>query len=173
MKTKKNNTFCKITNLILYTIVFCILCISVLSFLEPITSKFNFGIRAFNILSGSMEPNISPGDMILVRHIKPKNIKVDDIITFKVDNNYVTHRVIKVNDSNFITKGDNNNTEDLSPVPFEKVVGKSLLLLPYLGYVSMWFKNPIVFFSLLTILLFVLFYDGLLKFNKKKTTGNL
>ncbi|GBE58374.1 signal peptidase I W [bacterium BMS3Abin01] len=75
------------------------------------------------VLSGSMEPGIKVGSVVLVAAVNPDDIKVDDIITFplprKPDNQEpanTTHRVTRViADSGglrFITKGDANDTVD-------------------------------------------------------------
>ncbi|MBR6427467.1 MAG: signal peptidase I [Clostridia bacterium] len=78
---------------------------------------------------------IKSGDLIIIKTAKAEDIKVGDVITFfdpKSGNSaVVTHRVIALeyNEAtgqliNFRTRGDNNNTADLDPVPVENLVGK-------------------------------------------------
>ena len=83
-----------------------------------------------------MEKEILTGSVAYANtHVKVEEIKVGDIIVFKLDNKFVTHRVTAINDDNtFTTKGDANQTEDLVPVKFENFVGKTVFSIPYLGY---------------------------------------
>lgn len=89
-----------------------------------------FGYRTYIVSSGSMEPYLKVGDIILVDKVdSAQEIKVDDIITFtQGDGKDITHRVIEVKDINdnrsFVTKGDNNNDIDPNEVKFENIRGK-------------------------------------------------
>ncbi len=105
------------------------------------------GYRVFNILSGSMEPTYSVGDLIYVQEVKDKStIRVGDPITFILNENLVvaTHRVVKVDTEKqlFYTKGDANNTMDSSPVLYNNVIGVPKFSIPYLGYVADFVQNP-------------------------------
>ena len=88
-----------------------------------------FGIKPFVVLSGSMEKEIKTGSIVYVNsNIKAENIKVGDIIAFSINNGQATHRVISINDNRtFTTKGDANQTEDLTQVKFENYMGKTIL----------------------------------------------
>ena len=93
------------------------------------------GYKPFVVLSGSMEPEIQTGAIAYNNtHAKVEDVKVGDVIVFKLDKSYVTHRVISINDDNtFTTKGDANQTEDLAPVKFENFKEKTVFTIPYLG----------------------------------------
>ena len=78
------------------------------------------------------------GSGVYVEKSSIDDIQVGDVITFYInDNTVVTHRVIdKDNDTeSFHTKGDANETEDGGSVAYDKVVGKVVLNVPYLGYI--------------------------------------
>lgn len=83
------------------------------------------------VLTGSMEPKISSGDLIICKQIDGKDVKKGDIIAFfDPDGNgtsVLTHRVVEVIEEDgklsFRTKGDANNTEDQKPVAADKLVG--------------------------------------------------
>ena len=97
--------------------------------------KFGYGLIV--IKSGSMEPIIKTGSVLVSK--KQTTYQKGDIITFRKNGNeIVTHRVsevIKKNDRFFYkTKGDANNTEDLSLIKNKDVLGKNILIFPYLGY---------------------------------------
>ena len=96
------------------------------------------GLKTYKVLSGSMEPKYHVGSVVYVEKSSIDDIEVGDVITFYInDNTVVTHRVIdKDNDTeSFHTKGDANETEDGGSVVYDKVVGKVVLNVPYLGYI--------------------------------------
>ena len=104
------------------------------------------GFRVFTVISGSMEPHYSVGDLIYVKEVKPSEIKVGDPVTFVLneDLTVATHRVIEIDQKNQLlrTKGDANNTADASPVHFNNVIGIPKFSIPLLGYVSDFIQNP-------------------------------
>jgi len=104
------------------------------------------GFRVFNVISGSMEPKYSVGDLIYVKEVDVNSIKVGDPITFVLNEDLVvaTHRVVEVDAENqqFYTKGDANKTADASPVHFNNVIGVTKFSIPLLGYVSDFIQNP-------------------------------
>ncbi|MDR0594815.1 MAG: signal peptidase I, partial [Bifidobacteriaceae bacterium] len=106
------------------------------------------GGRALTVLSGSMEPAFSPGDLIIVSGVNESNVldlKGGDIITYMPnpdDPDLITHRIIGVGatadgERTFTTQGDANPAAD-QPVLAKQVRGKYLFHIPYLGYVSDW-----------------------------------
>ena len=103
------------------------------------------GDQCFNIISPSMEPEYSVGDLIYVKEVDPSTIKVGDVITFIVNEDLVvgTHRVVSIDTEKrqFTTKGDTNDTED-PPVHFNNVIGVPQFSIPKLGYVSDFIQNP-------------------------------
>lgn len=77
----------------------------------------------FQIATGSMEHELVAGDYIVVE--KTDNYKVGDIITYREDGYYITHRINQMDENKIITKGDANNSSD-SPISKDKIVGKFL-----------------------------------------------
>ena len=98
-----------------------------------------FGYQMLSVDSGSMEPNFPEDSLIFVKTVDPSELQADDVITFTVDEKgtLVTHRIVAVlkDERSFITRGDANNTNDPSTVPFGNVVGKAELCLPKAGAV--------------------------------------
>jgi signal peptidase len=98
---------------------------------------------SYVVLSGSMEPEISSGDAVIVKSVDPADIESGDVITFvrADDSTPVTHRVVEVVDTGsglaFETKGDANDDPDPSLVPAENVTGEVWVVLPYVGHVVM------------------------------------
>ena len=104
------------------------------------------GLQVFNVISGSMEPTYSVGDLLYVKTVDPDSVKVGDPITFIMNEDLMvaTHRVVSVDRVNrqFTTKGDANETEDASPVHFNNLVGVPVFAIPLLGYVSAYIQSP-------------------------------
>lgn len=124
-----------------------------------------FGYSVFEVKTGSMEPTIEIGDIIIVKLDEP--FGQDDIITFQEANYLITHRVISIQDDYIITKGDNNNTED-EPIKRDNVIGKVI----YTFDVNVWkkvFTEPKVIICItLTFILFItlILYKGKVGVNK-------
>ena len=98
--------------------------------------------HSFVILSGSMEPALSPGDVVLVS--ESASVQVGDVITFDTgDTVPVTHRIIGVEDGRYVTKGDANGNADGTSVPPANVLGRVVLTVPLVGYVILWANTPV------------------------------
>ena len=81
------------------------------------------GYAYLEVVSGSMEPNIRIGDIVII-DTKVNDYKVKDIVTFKdINGSFVTHRIMEIKDEEIITQGDANNTIDDS-ITKEQLVGR-------------------------------------------------
>jgi signal peptidase len=107
-----------------------------------VTLPFFFGIKSLTVLSGSMEPTIHVGDIVVVRQIAAANARVGDVVTFRDPSDpdkLVTHRVrtIAISDGAvaFETKGDANTGVDRWKVASDGTIGIVLYRVPKLGYV--------------------------------------
>lgn len=96
-------------------------------------------IKLLTVLSGSMEPTIKTGSVVLIKPIT--TYKVGDVITFgEMTQTTVpkTHRIVSTEIINgtqyYATKGDANKDEDISKVKIDDVRGKVLFWIPYMGY---------------------------------------
>jgi signal peptidase I len=108
---------------------------------------FAGGYRPLIVLSGSMVPKMPVGSVVISKSVDPTVIKVGDIITFTQrsalrgsNEPFVSHRVVHVLNQatglSFVTKGDANNTTDSAPVLASQVVGRVILILPFVGKLS-------------------------------------
>ena len=104
------------------------------------------GYQVYTVISGSMEPEYSVGDLLYVKKVDVNTIKAGDPITFILNEDLVvaTHRVVRVDSENqrFYTKGDSNEIEDNDPVHFNNVIGVPQFSIPLLGYVSDYIQHP-------------------------------
>ena len=108
----------KITLFSLLAIILVILLIFVVK-AEINSEKYPdfMGYKPMVTLSGSMKPNIMVGDLVVVKDLEDKELKENDIIAFRNNDDTITiHRIKKINyidnEPYYVTKGDNNNTED-------------------------------------------------------------
>jgi signal peptidase len=118
------------------------------------------GYRPLMVLTGSMEPKLPVGSIILVKQVNPAEITVGDIITFREgqapDSRLVTHRVYsltrdELGRESIVTKGDANESPDVQPVELSQVVGKVVFASPLIGRVIRFVRTPVGL--ILTILL--------------------
>jgi len=114
-----------------------------------VAPHLNWHVNA--VLSGSMEPAIEVGSLVVTRPTKPEEVVVGDIITFRpvsVGENTITHRVTGIGQSSsiyFETKGDANDKPDPFTVPAQNLIGKICFITPSWGYFTEFLKTPIGF----------------------------
>ena len=107
------------------------------------------GVKPFVVLSGSMNPEIEVGDLVLVKDVDTNTLKEGDIIAYRDSGDKVTtHRIVEVikEDGNlsFITKGDANNAND-EQISASQVEGKYQKRFPKLGHAVMFLQQPLGF----------------------------
>ena len=106
-----------------------------------VAAPFVIGHRSFTVLSGSMEPAIATGDIVVDDSIAPVDARVGDVVTFSDPTNsgrMITHRVRSVRADggqvNFVTKGDANNAVERWSVAGNGRIGRVVYRVPMLGY---------------------------------------
>lgn len=119
-----------------------------------------FGYKPFIVLSGSMETNISVGDLVITKEVKPSTLKIDDIIAFKDSEDLVTtHRIkesVNVNgEICYRTKGDANNTYDDGYVCPNLIEGKYILKIPKIGNGILFIQEPLGFIIMMLIIFII------------------
>ena len=111
------------------------------------------GVGMTVVLSGSMEPELSVGDLLIV--VRDDGYKVDDVVVFQDGRTGVVHRIISIDGDEVITRGDANNTED-SPIQYSQIKGKVVLAIPAIGYLVNIIKTPFGTVALLAIAVFLM-----------------
>lgn len=113
-----------------------------------------FGYSIFSTETGSMAPTMNKGDIVIVKI--GDEIREKDIITYKKENVFITHRIVSIEQDSIITKGDNNNTED-EPINKEQVIGTVVFIANNVEVWKMVFSDmDVIFPGCITIVLFVL-----------------
>lgn len=109
------------------------------------------GYRTVILAGGSMEPSLDNGSMLITQRAEPSGLEAGDVITFRhpSSSTTITHRIISVREENgerwFTTKGDSNATADPDEVAFAqgRTAYRTVLAVPYLGYVLAFVSGPL------------------------------
>jgi len=139
------------------------------------------GVKTFVVRSGSMEPKIKTGSVVVV--FPKSDYKVGDVVTYGPNTKQkapTTHRIISESGSEgrkfFLTKGDANNTPDTREISKREIIGKVMLTIPYFGYVVATAQKPIGFAVIVGIPALLIIGDQLMRIfrevkaiRKKKT----
>lgn len=127
-----------------------------------------FGFTSAVVLTGSMEAAISPNDMVIVH--KQADYEVNDIVMYEGNVSTVTHRIIKLGENGYITKGDANNTDD-GEISRERIIGKVILIIPSIGRVILFFQTPLGMLVLLLILFMMIEISSIIKRKKQQSVN--
>jgi signal peptidase len=102
-----------------------------------------FGDRPYTVLTGSMEPTIAAGDVVIDERIPPTSAQVGDIVTFRDpedQSRLITHRVRKIRREGshlwFLTRGDANNTFEHWRIAADGQLGRVVYTVPWVGHVA-------------------------------------
>lgn len=121
------------------------------------------GYKPFIVLSGSMEPDIMTGDMVLVKEANTDNLQKGDVIAYKSGQAVITHRIIEVKTENgetsYITQGDANDSADQTAVKPSDVEGVYIGRIPGAGKVAMFMQTTtgMILFVVCPLALFILY----------------
>lgn len=105
-----------------------------------------FRYYAVAIASGSMEPQISKGDVVVIeKQYQYDDLKEGQIIAYKYKEVIVVHRINKIikkeNKYYFYTKGDANTAPDNYVISEEDIIGIVNLKIPYIGLPTVWLSE--------------------------------
>lgn len=163
----------------LFTVYRVILYTAIILYIGVALIPMIVGIKPFMVLSASMEPTVYTGDLAYI-NTKDTDVEVDDIIAFYEGEGdkkiTVIHRVNAFNeDGTLVTKGDNNENVDLSPIKPEQIMGTMVFNIPKLGFLTGWLqtkKGIIVAVVLVAIAFISSFITDEAEENKKNKTGS-
>ena len=161
MVTDKSKTLKILKKVIVDLIIFvlCVIAIIVIwGFVQLNVQKKDyiniFGYSVFSTETGSMSPTMEKGDIVIIKI--GDEIREKDIITYKKENVFITHRIEKINEDSIIAKGDRHNTED-EPIKKDDIIGRVVFII---NDVEVWKKvftdiNVIIPICI-TVILFIL-----------------
>lgn len=166
----------KVLKIVKNTIFAVVLASLVILLLFTITARINgetptlFGFTIYRVSSGSMEPFLKVGDIILTKNCDPMELKEGDVITFngtsgELEGKRVTHRVVKkpyYNDTEdgyyLVTKGDDNPVDD-NPIKTSQVTGIFVGKIEFLKWIYDIFITPWGLLILLALIILAFFNE--------------
>lgn len=176
-KTKAKHRPLHIIKNVIFGVIFALL---VVVMITTITTRINggtpsiFGYSIFRVSSGSMQPELEIGDVILMKECNPLDLKKGDIVTYQgttgeMAGKAVTHRVVKApfeKDGEYYiqTKGDANDLVD-ADVSISNVMGIVQCKLPILSWLYEVFLTP-VGLMVVIFLIIAAFFNEIVNFFK-------
>lgn len=101
-----------------------------------------WGEKPLVILSGSMEPILKVGGILYYQEENINDFNEGDVLVYQLNDHIISHRIVKVLDDSFITKGDNNKSIDTYEVLNYQILGKGTnWSIPYIGYYADFIYN--------------------------------
>ncbi len=159
----------KIINKVLLIICLLIISINAIFVFQRMILKENlpkiFGFSQAVVTSNSMDPYIKKGDFLIFK--EKDNYEISDVVIFSESDYYITHRIVDSNEEGFITKGDNNSTNDNSILNQDNIEGELIFKIPKLGT----FLDFITSFTgivLVLVIFFIIFLLRKIDFKKVK-----
>lgn len=142
----------KIFKTIIYIIFLFIITFILLLNIFSVFNVSLFKFRVYKIASGSMRPYLNINDIVIV--MEQNDYQVNDVVTYHADNMYITHRIVKINDDEVITKGDANNIVD-NKFTKDKIVGKVIYRFKIFSFLSKVLSKPLILLFMFIIGLFI------------------
>lgn len=153
----------KILYIVIVPVIIYDLFLIIQTIINPDVTPNIFGVKTFSIISGSMTPTININDIILVKDYDMTKLETNDIITFRMDDETITHRIIAIQrigqEIVYTTKGDNNDVSDIEKVKYDQVEGKYIGRIPNVGKILSFLKNKKVFGAIIIILIICYFWE--------------
>lgn len=174
MVTDKSKTLKILKKVIVDLIIFvlCVIAIIVIwGFVQLNVQKKDyiniFGYSVFSTETGSMSPTMEKGDIVIIKI--GDEIREKDIITYKKENVFITHRIEKINEDSIIAKGDRNNTED-EPIKKDDIIGRVVFII---NDVEVWKKVFIDINVIIPICITVILFILLVSYKEKTGEENV
>lgn len=177
MKGKK---FLKIIGNIIYAVctILIIMLLAIVILQRVSNNEITIGgIRIFNVITNSMEPEYSVGDILVSKSKNPSEIEVgDDVVYLGQENSYagkiITHRVIEKVDNGdgtyeFHTKGIANDLED-PVISGDNIYGVIIYKIHSLSFISKLINNVYKFYFLIFIPIVIIIFMEIVKIVKNR-----
>jgi signal peptidase len=128
-------------------------------------------------LTGSMEPTISPGDVVINEQISPAEAQVGDIVTFRDperQSKLLTHRVVSMQHLKnghfaFVTQGDANNTQEHWVIPAGGEIGRVVYTVPWVGNIAVLARTKLGMGLLIGIPLLLILIEEMVRIWRPRT----
>lgn len=161
-----------ILNCIYVIIAICVLYNIIFSINTSISKKEYFklyGISLFCMKTDLMEEDINENDLIIVKEVEDKELQNGDIIAYEVNGKIRINKIID-DQEGYMTKSNKNYYPDIEKTTINKIVGKKIINIPFIGLVLELLQSKIA--SVFTLLfLIVIFSYNRYMYTIKKERG--
>ena len=136
-------------------VLFVILIFFILLNILSMNNKSLFGFRIYRVISGSMQPALQIGDVIIIK--KANNYAEKDIITYDNGLTTITHRIKSINGDEIITEGDANDAPD-KPITKDRILGKYFFRISTFSVFSIMLTGKTVYLIMVLVLFAILLF---------------
>ncbi len=162
---------------ILYAVLGLLIVFIVMLSAFPELSLNTFGVRAYVAKYDTMEPKISPYDLVVINHIDVSNLEIGDLVTFNTDVDYngssemVTYYVAQLSNENGVLRVHPEGTSaNVSTQILEKnIIGGYSFSIPVLGRIIEFVSSPFGIAAILVNIGVITAIVILFKDNKKES----
>ena len=113
------------------------------------------GFSIFQVITGSMSETIEIKDIVILKITK--DVNENDIVTYKSGNDFITHRIIKKEENQIITKVDANDSEDKT-ITTDDIVGKVIFIISNVAVWENVLKTPQVIIAIILTIIVIWFF---------------
>lgn len=136
-------------------VLFVILIFFILLNILSMNNKSLFGFRIYRVISGSMQPALQIGDVIIIK--KANNYAEKDIITYDNGLTTITHRIKSIDGDEIITEGDANDAPD-KPITKDRILGKYFFRISTFSVFSIMLTGKTIYLIMLLVLFAILLF---------------
>lgn len=136
-------------------VLFVILIFFILLNILSMNNKSLFGFRIYRVISGSMQPALQIGDVIIIK--KANNYDEKDIITYDNGLTTITHRIKSINGDEIITEGDANDAPD-KPITKDRILGKYFFRISTFSVFSIMLTGKTIYLIMVLVLFAILLF---------------
>ena len=136
-------------------VLFVILIFFILLNIFSMNNKSLFGFRIYRVISGSMQPALQIGDVIIIK--KANNYAEKDIITYDNGLTTITHRIKSIDGDEIITEGDANDAPD-KPITKDRILGKYFFRISTFSVFSIMLTGKTIYLIMVLVLFAILLF---------------
>lgn len=136
-------------------VLFAILIFFILLNILSMNNKSLFGFRIYRVISGSMQPALQIGDVIIIK--EANNYAEKDIITYDNGLTTITHRIKSINGDEIITEGDANDAPD-KPITRDRILGKYFFRISTFSVFSIMLTGKTIYLIMMLVLFAIVLF---------------
>ena len=115
-----------------------------------------------------MEDDISKNDLIIVKEVEDKDLQDGDIIAYEVNGKIRINKIMYYEQEEYTTKSNKNYYPDIEKTAINKIVGKNIVNIPFLGLVLELLQSKIASIFTLIFLILIFWYNRYMYMKKKE-----